>query len=75
MPKRVLVGVVVSAKSNKTVVVRVERAFSHPIYKKIVRSTKKYAAHDEKNICVEGDRIKIVESAPFSKTKKWKVVE
>jgi small subunit ribosomal protein S17 len=75
MPKRVLEGVVVSSKSDKTVVVKVERAFAHPIYKKIVRRSKKYSAHDELNVCVEGDKVKIIESAPFSKTKKWKVVE
>ena len=75
MPKRILEGVIVSSKADKTVTVKVERAFSHPVYKKIVRKTKNYLAHDERNVCVEGSKVKIIESSPFSKTKKWKVVE
>ena len=75
MPKRILQGVVVSDKADKTVTVRVERRFTHPIYKKTVRSSKKYTAHDELNTCKVGDVVKIVESRPISKTKKWAVVE
>jgi small subunit ribosomal protein S17 len=74
MPKRILQGTVVSDKADKTVTVRVERRFTHPIYKKTVRSSKKYAAHDEQNKCKVGDVVKIIESRPVSKTKKWAVV-
>jgi small subunit ribosomal protein S17 len=74
MPKRILQGTVVSDKADKTVTVRVERRFTHPIYKKTVRSSKKYAAHDEQNKFKAGDVVKIVESRPMSKTKKWAVV-
>lgn len=74
MPKRILQGVVVSDKADKTVTVRVERRFTHPIYKKTVRSSKKYTAHDEKNSFKIGDLVKIVESRPISKTKKWTVL-
>ncbi|MFV9876166.1 MAG: 30S ribosomal protein S17 [Rickettsiales endosymbiont of Dermacentor nuttalli] len=74
MPKRVLQGVVVSNKSNKTITVKVERKFIHSIYKKTVSSLKKYTAHDEDNRCNIGDIINIEESRPISKTKKWKVV-
>ena len=74
MPKRILQGVVTSDKADKTVTVRVERRFTHPIYKKTVRSSKKYAAHDEDNKCKVGDVVKIVESRPISKSKKWAVV-
>ena len=74
MPKRVLKGVVVSASPDKTVIVRVERRFKHPIYKKIVRVSKKYAAHDSENRYQEGDKVSIIESRPISKTKTWIVV-
>lgn len=74
MPKRILQGVVVSDKADKTVVVRVERRYTHPIYLKTVRSSKKYSAHDEQNKFKTGDTVKIVESRPISKTKKWAVV-
>ncbi len=74
MPKRILQGVVTSDKADKTVTVRVERRYTHPIYKKTVRSSKKYSAHDEQNKCKVGDVVKIVESRPISKTKKWAVV-
>ncbi len=74
MPKRILQGVVTSDKADKTVTVRVERRFTHPIYKKTVRSSKKYAAHDEQNKFKVGDTVKIVESRPISKSKKWAVV-
>jgi len=74
MPKRILQGVVTSDKADKTVTVKVERRYTHPIYKKTVRSSKKYSAHDEQNKCKVGDVIKIIESRPISKTKKWAVV-
>jgi small subunit ribosomal protein S17 len=74
MPKRVLQGVVVSDKSEKTVVVRVDRRVAHPIYKKTIRRSKKYAAHDEKSQFKIGDVVQIIESRPISKTKRWQVV-
>jgi len=74
MPKRVLQGVVVSDKMEKTVVVRVDRRVSHPIYKKTIQKSKKYAAHDEKGQFKMGDKVSIIESAPISKTKRWQVV-
>lgn len=74
MPKRILQGIVVSNKADKTVTVSVERRVPHPTYKKIVKVTKKYAAHDEKNAFNIGDAVKIVECRPYSKTKKWEVV-
>lgn len=75
MPKRILAGVVVSDSANKTVTVRVERKFKHPIYKKIVKVSKKYAAHDENNRYKVGDMISIIESRPISKSKSWMVLE
>jgi small subunit ribosomal protein S17 len=75
MPKRILQGVVVSDKTDKTVSVEVERKFLHPLYKKTVRTSKKYAAHDEANKYKVGDTVKIEESKPISKTKKWVVIE
>ena len=74
MPKRVLQGTVVSDKNEKTVVVRVERRFTHPVMQKTVRSTKKYKAHDESNACKVGDTVFIQESRPISKDKRWIVV-
>lgn len=74
MPKRILQGVVVSAKQDKTVVVSVERQIMHPVYKKIVKRSKKFAAHDENNQFKEGDLVSIVESKPYSKTKTWTVI-
>jgi small subunit ribosomal protein S17 len=74
MPKRVLQGEVVSSKQAKTVVVRVERRFTHPVLKKTVRRSKKYYAHDETNACAVGDIVKIEEHAPISKLKRWIVV-
>lgn len=74
MPKRILEGEVVSTKTDKTVTVRVERRFMHPIYKKYVKTSKRYAAHDEANACAEGQRVRIVECAPISKTKCWAVL-
>ncbi len=75
MPKRILQGVVVSDKQNKTIVVRVERRMMHPIYKKFIRRSKKYAAHDETNRCKVGDTVRIRECAPISKNKRWELVE
>ncbi len=74
MPKRVLQGVVVSDKTEKTVIVSVERRMSHPVYKKTIRRSKKYAAHDEQKKFKTGDVVQIIESAPISKTKRWRVV-
>ncbi|MGA8495116.1 MAG: 30S ribosomal protein S17 [Xanthobacteraceae bacterium] len=74
MPKRTLQGVVVSDKQAKTVVVRVERRFTHPLFKKTVRRTKKYYAHDETNEFKVGDMVWIEEHAPISKLKRWAVV-
>jgi small subunit ribosomal protein S17 len=71
MPKRVLQGTVVSDTNNKTVVVRVDRAFTHPVLKKTVRRSKKYHAHDEANSAKVGDQVRIEESAPISRTKRW----
>ena len=75
MPKRILQGVVVSDKTDKTVVVRVERRFTHPLFKKTVRRTKKYHAHDEANSAKQGDLVRIEECRPISKNKSWKLVE
>jgi small subunit ribosomal protein S17 len=75
MPKRVLQGVVVSNKNDKTIVVEVERRYTHPLLKKTVRRTKKYHAHDEKNVFKEGDQVSIQESAPISKLKRWVALE
>ncbi len=74
MPKRLLMGVVVSDKADKTVVVNVERRFTHPLLKKTVRRTKKYQAHDPENKFKVGDRVAIEESKPISKSKRWVVV-
>ena len=71
MPKRVLQGVVVSDKNDKTIVVQVERRYTHPLLKKTVRRTKKYHAHDEKNTFKVGDQVSIEETAPISKNKRW----
>lgn len=74
MPKRVLQGVVVSDKAAKTVTVKVERKIKHPLFGKVIRRSKKYAAHDEQG-CKMGDVVRIVESAPISKSKRWAVLE
>lgn len=74
MPKRILEGVVVSDKMDKTVVVRVERYIQHPIYKKFMKRSKKYMAHDETNSFKEGDAVKILEAKPLSKNKQWEVI-
>ena len=75
MPKRVLTGTVVSDKTDKTVVVRVERRVKHPLYGKIIKRSKKYHAHDEGNEFKEGQVVQIEETRPISKLKTWKVIE
>jgi len=74
MSKKILNGTVVSDKNNKTIIVLVKRRFAHPFFKKVITSSKKYHAHDEKNKYKVGDLVKIIESKPFSKKKKWEVV-
>lgn len=74
MPKRILQGVVVSDKQEKTVVVKVERRFMHPLYKKFIKRSKKYAAHDENNQYKVGETVRIVETKPISKNKTWEVL-
>ncbi len=74
MPKRVLQGTVVSDKNDKTVVVLVERRFTHPLFKKTVRRSKKYKAHDDMNLCKVGDQVSIEETRPISKDKTWIVL-
>jgi small subunit ribosomal protein S17 len=75
MPKRILQGVVVSDKNDKTIVVKVERRLRHPVLKKTVRLSKKYHAHDEKNEAKTGDVVRIEETRPMSKQKRWAFVE
>ena len=75
MPKKILWGVVVSDKPNKTITVLVERKYQHPILKKIIKVKKKYNAHDENNKFKNGDKVSIIESKPFSKNKKFEVME
>jgi len=75
MPKRILQGVVVSDKADKTITVKVERRFAHPLYKKTVKVSKKYLAHDPENSRKVGDNVKIVESSPISKRKRWHVID
>ncbi|MCA3575443.1 MAG: 30S ribosomal protein S17 [Aestuariivirga sp.] len=75
MPKRILQGVVVSDKNDKTIVVLVERRLRHPVLKKTVRLSKKYHAHDEKNEAKSGDIVRIQETRPLSKQKRWSLVE
>lgn len=74
MPKRILQGTVVSDKNEKTIVVSVERRFMHPLYKKVIRRSKKYQAHDETNEFKVGDTVRIQETAPISKNKRWKAM-
>ncbi len=74
MPKKVLTGVVISDKPNKTITVLVERKYQHPVLKKIVKVKKKYNAHDENNKFKNGDKVSIKESKPFSKNKKFEVM-
>ncbi len=75
MPKRVLQGMVTSDAMDKTVTVRVDRRFMHPVYKKFITRSKKYAAHDEENAYRVGDVVRIEETRPISKRKSWKVIE
>ncbi len=75
MPKRVLIGRVTSDKMDKTVTVLVDRRVMHPLYKKFIRRSKKYAAHDEANVCEVGDLVRIEECRPISKRKTWTVIE
>jgi small subunit ribosomal protein S17 len=75
MPRRVLTGRVTSDKMDKTITVLVDRRVMHPLYKKFIRRSKKYAAHDESNVCKTGDLVRIVECAPISKRKTWTLVE
>jgi len=72
--KKTMTGVVVSNKMDKTVVIKVERRFSHPVFKKVVKTTKKYKVHDEKNECLEGDFVRIQETRPLSKEKRWRLL-
>lgn len=74
MPKRILQGVVVSDKADKTIVVRVERRVRHPLYKKIIRRTRKFSAHDPENQFKTGDKVRIQECRPISRTKRWEVI-
>ena len=75
MPKKILRGIVVSDKPNKTITVVVERKYQHPVLKKVVKVRKKYNAHDENNSFKNGDKVSIIESKPFSKNKKFQVME
>lgn len=75
MPKRILEGVVVSDKQNKTIVVKVERRFTHPLFQKTVRRTKNYHAHSEDAAVKIGDTVTIEETAPISRLKRWRVIE
>ena len=75
MSKKILTGIVVSDKPNKTITVLVERKYSHPLLKKVIKVRKKYNAHDENNKFKKGDKISIIESKPFSKNKKFQVME
>ena len=75
MSKKILSGIVVSDKPNKSVTVMVERKFSHPVLKKVIKVRKKYNAHDENNTFKTGDKVSIIESKPFSKNKKFQVME
>ena len=75
MPKKILTGIVVSDRPNKTITVLVERKYQHPILKKVIKTKKKYHVHDEKNSFKVGDKVSIVETNPISKQKKFKVLE
>ncbi len=75
MSKKILKGVITSAKNDKTIVVEVTRKFKHPFYEKVIKRTKKYHAHDEKNKFKEGQEVSIIESKPFSKKKTWQVID
>ena len=75
MPKKILNGIVISNKPNKTITVLVERKYQHPVLKKVVKVKKKYSAHDETNMYKNGDKVMIVESKPFSKNKRFQTME
>ena len=75
MPRKVLKGIVISDKPDKTITVQVERKYSHPILKKVIKARKKYNAHDENNKYKNGDKVTIIECKPHSKTKKFEVME
>ena len=75
MTKKILQGVITSTKSDKTVVVEVTRKFAHPFYGKVIKRSKKYHAHDEKNKYKEGEKVSIIECKPHSKKKTWQVIE
>ncbi len=75
MPKKVLTGIVVSDKPDKTITVLIERRYSHPVLKKVIKVKKKYNAHDENNEYKNGDKVSIIESRPYSKNKRFKVME
>ena len=74
MTKKILTGKVIKDKNNKTIIVLVKRKYIHPFFKKVLSSSKKYHAHDEKNKFKVGDDVKIIESRPYSKLKKWEVL-
>ena len=74
MPKKILTGIVISNKPNKTITVLVERKYQHPVLKKVIKAKKKYSAHDENNTFKNGDKVSIRECRPFSKTKKFEVI-
>jgi small subunit ribosomal protein S17 len=73
--RKVRVGIVVSNKMDQTAVVAIERLVKHPVYKKYIKRTAKFKAHDAKNECQNGDKVKIIETRPLSKTKRWRVAE
>ena len=73
--KKQIIGIVTSSKMDKSITVLVERRLKHPMYGKFIRKSKKFLAHDEKNDCNEGDKVKIIESRPLSKRKRWQLVE
>ena len=75
MPKKILEGVVVSDKGNKSITVTVERKYQHPVLKKVVKSKKNYHVHDENNTFKTGDKVSIIESRPISKSKRFRVIE
>ena len=75
MSKKILNGIVVSDKENKTIKVMIERKFQHPLFKKVVKSKKKYSAHDEENKFKVGDKVSIIECKPYSKNKKFEVIK
>ena len=75
MPKKILEGIVVSDKGNKSITVVVERKYQHPVLQKVVKTKKKYHVHDEKNLFKTGDKVSIIESRPISKTKRFRVLE